>query len=96
MWFSLLYLVFPSSDLGQADLLVVQLVFPEELLHHEGDALHAGDGVALVVEVDQVPGLPAQRQEEANTLRAGCQHIQILERNGRVRNRYLGLDIRNI
>ena len=78
MWFSLLYLVFPSSDLGKADLLVVQLVFPEELLHHEGDSLHPRDGVSLLVEVEQVARLPAQRQEEPDTLRPGRQHIQIL------------------
>ena len=72
---------------ANAHLLILQLVLPEELLHHEGDALHAGDGVALVVEVEQVTGLSAERQEEANTLRPGCQHIQILQRNNRVRIR---------
>ena len=61
-----------------AHLLVLQLILPEELLHHEGHALHAGHGVALVVEIQQVPGLATQRKEEADTLGTPGENIQIL------------------
>lgn len=64
--------------LARAHLLVLQLVLPEELLHHKGHSLHAGHGVALVVEIQQVPSLATQRKEEADTLGTPSENIQIL------------------
>ena len=66
---------------ANAHLLILQLVLPEELLHHEGHSLHASHGVALVVEVQQVPGLATQRKEETNTLGTPGENIQILINN---------------
>ena len=60
------------------NLLVLQLVLPEELLHDVGHSLHAGDCVALVVEVEKIPGLSTQRKEEPNALGSSGQNIQIL------------------
>ena len=73
------YVVFPSANLWYPGLLVIQLVLPEELLHHVGHSLHAGDGVALVVEIQQIPGLAAQRKEETDTLGPPGENIQVLK-----------------
>ena len=73
------YIILPSSDLWQTHFLILQVVLPEELLHHEGDSLHPGDSVALVVEVDQVPGLATQRQEEPHTLGSSSQRVHVLK-----------------
>lgn len=77
--FPAVYLELPAVDVLQAGLLVVDLVLPEELLHHEGDPLDPHHGVARLVEPHQVPGLPAHRQEDADLRVTGGQLVHILE-----------------
>ena len=68
-------LKFPTLNFRHADLLVVELVLPEELLYHERDALHPRDCMAFLIEIHQVASLAAQGEEELAAARARGQDI---------------------